>query len=99
MRCCLMTGLQRTRLSPMVVRLDAMYDDFVIVGPSFDPAGTRGLNDTSKGTLPRRVHYLRSVAMTAAPIGWSFGFGDPLEPNLISRLRGTATWRKAWRKS
>ena len=31
-----------------VVRLDAMYDDFVIVGPSFDPAGTRGLNDTSK---------------------------------------------------
>ena len=31
-----------------VVRLDAMYDDFVIVGPIFDPAGTRGLNDTSK---------------------------------------------------
>ena len=48
MRCCLMTGLQRTRLSPMVVRLDAMYDDFVIVGPSCDPAGTRELNDTSK---------------------------------------------------
>ena len=31
-----------------VVRLDAMYDDFVIVGPIFDPAGTLGLNDTSK---------------------------------------------------
>jgi tungstate transport system substrate-binding protein len=31
-----------------VVRFDAMYDDFVIVGPIFDPAGTLGLNDTSK---------------------------------------------------
>ena len=30
------------------VRLDAMYHDFVIVGPIFDPAGTLGLNDTSK---------------------------------------------------
>jgi tungstate transport system substrate-binding protein len=29
-------------------RLDAMYDDFVIVGPSSDPAGIRGLNDARK---------------------------------------------------
>jgi tungstate transport system substrate-binding protein len=31
-----------------VVRLDAMYDDFVIVGPSSDPAGIRGFNDAGK---------------------------------------------------
>jgi tungstate transport system substrate-binding protein len=29
-------------------RLDAMYDDFVIVGPSSDPAGIRGLSDAGK---------------------------------------------------
>jgi hypothetical protein len=39
----------------------------------------------------RRAHYLRAVAMTAAPIGWSFGFGNPLEPNLISRLTAIAS--------
>ena len=31
-----------------VNRLDAIYDDFVIVGPSSDPAGIRGLNDAGK---------------------------------------------------
>jgi tungstate transport system substrate-binding protein len=31
-----------------VSRLDAIYDDFVIVGPSSDPAGVRGLNDAAK---------------------------------------------------
>jgi len=31
-----------------VVRRDAMYDDFVIVGPSSDPAGIRGFNDAGK---------------------------------------------------
>jgi ABC-type tungstate transport system permease subunit len=31
-----------------VVRFDAMYDDFVIVGPSSDPAGIRGFNDAGK---------------------------------------------------
>jgi tungstate transport system substrate-binding protein len=29
-------------------RLDAMYDDYVIVGPSSDPAGIHGFNDTRK---------------------------------------------------
>jgi tungstate transport system substrate-binding protein len=29
-------------------RLDAIYDDFVIVGPGSDPAGIRGLNDARK---------------------------------------------------
>jgi tungstate transport system substrate-binding protein len=31
-----------------VNRLDAIYDDFVIVGPGSDPAGIRGLNDVRK---------------------------------------------------
>lgn len=31
-----------------VNRLDAIYDDFVIVGPTSDPAGIRGLKDAGK---------------------------------------------------
>jgi tungstate transport system substrate-binding protein len=31
-----------------VNRLDAIYDDFVIVGPASDPAGIRGLKDAAK---------------------------------------------------
>jgi tungstate transport system substrate-binding protein len=84
-----------------VVRFDAMYDDFVIVGPIFDPAGTRGLDDTSKAFAQIAATGALSAIRgdDSSTDRLSFGFGDPLEPNLISRLRGTATWRKAWRKS
>ena len=54
-------------------RRDVMYNDFVIVGPSTDPADIRGLKDALRRfrelPLPRRR--LPAGAMTAAPIGWS----------------------------
>ena len=42
-----------------VNRLDAVYDDFVIVGPASDPAGIRGFTDAAK--------VLAQIAAKAAP--------------------------------
>ena len=42
-----------------VNRLDAVYDDFVIVGPASDPAGIRGFTDAAKA--------LAQIAAKAAP--------------------------------
>jgi tungstate transport system substrate-binding protein len=42
-----------------VNRLDAIYDDFVIVGPASDPAGIRGLKDAAKA--------LAQIAAKGAP--------------------------------
>ena len=41
------------------VRLEVMYNDFVVVGPKQDPAGTRGLTDVQEA--------LRSIAAARAP--------------------------------
>jgi len=49
---------------------DVMYSDFVIVGPSHDPAHIRGLRDV------KMAWHGLPLAMIVAPREWKFGYGS-----------------------
>src|ERR1700753_3175061 len=63
-----------------VNRLDAIYDDFVIVGPASDPAGIRGSTDAAKA--------LAQIAAKAAP------FASRGDDSRVNRL-GLQRWKAA----
>ena len=77
-------------------RRDVMYNDFVIVGPSSDPAGIRGFNDARRAfaQIAARNAVFAAVAMTAAPTGWSFGCGKSPGSSQPGPTPGIATWAK-----
>lgn len=61
-----------------VDRRDVMHDDFVIVGPSSDPAGIRGLSDaiTAFALIAAKGASLVSRGDGGAPMLWSVASGN-----------------------
>jgi hypothetical protein len=79
-----------------VDRRDVMYDDFVIVGPSSDPAGIRGLRNAGQAfaAIAAKSALFASRGDDGGTYGWSGGFGSWRASNPSAR-RGTPIWIKA----